>query len=555
MRKNAFLTGILYLFFIAAPPALAVGGDVPIDSARGNYEGADNIHWYMQDTLQYEQWSADPPLLAMPRICNLDNRSRSCLGASTLRPLTLRSSNAPAPIAVQLEVDERIDFAWRYALKQIRDVNRMLADSGIRARLFVSDISSVNVLNRYSDSIEDAYNFNVENRSTKTRDNSADVIITVFSPDAAGAYSAIDFPDTCAIGTQGVANEGPAPDIQVIATACEDSLSLAHQLGHSFGLGHEATDANSSAPFVATGRGFIDQDSGIGSVMSTASLRAPFFSSPTKVVRRGDVDASGAAADSRIVLGSAAADSVAAANSTVWAVALANESVHGSGFDYESEVYWDAARGGFASVREASGEQESITLAASKDSSIFKDEPEKGISDGFVFAGRNSSGSVRRGLIAFDLSAIPSGSLIDSVALTLTISNAHAVGVEVRVHRLLADWGEAGTPNVSGSPGRPTAALPNDATWQYRFFDTTPWGNPGGDFVATASAVSSTDGTITWTGTGLRADVQEWVDNLAGNFGWLLIGNETTPQTVQVLHSRESVSSVTPSLVVTYTAP
>ncbi len=27
------------------------GGDVPIDSARGSYEGAENIHWYMQDTL------------------------------------------------------------------------------------------------------------------------------------------------------------------------------------------------------------------------------------------------------------------------------------------------------------------------------------------------------------------------------------------------------------------------------------------------------------------------------------------------------------------------
>ena len=352
MRKTTAAYRLLCLLLIVSSRVFAVGGDAPIDSARGNYEGADNIHWYMQDTLQYEQWSADPPLIPLPEICNRQSQSTACHGESTRWPLILRSSDAPAPIAVQLEIDDRIDFAWRYALKQIRDVNRMLSGSGIGARLFVSDISSVNVVNRYNDSIEDAFNLNVENRSAKTRDNRADIIITVFSPDASGASSSSDLPESCTIGTQGPGNQGPGPDIQVIVSACANSIDLAHQLGHALGLSHEPADANAEAPFVATGRGFVDQDSGIGTVMSTASLRAPLFSSAFNVVRRSDVDPSGVASSSAIVLGSAASNSVDAANSTVWAVALANETVHDPEFSYQSDVYWDAAEGRFTSAEQ-----------------------------------------------------------------------------------------------------------------------------------------------------------------------------------------------------------
>ena len=177
IRLQASLLFLALLFFSSTTHA--VGGDAPIDSLRGNYEGADNIHWYMQDTLRYEEWSGDPPLIPAPQICNQQNKSRACSGASTLEPLTLRSSSARAPIAVKLEVDDRIDFGWRYALKQIRDVNRMLTDSGIKARLFISDISSVDVSRLYNDNIEDAFNSSLQNRVSRTQDNNADIIVVV----------------------------------------------------------------------------------------------------------------------------------------------------------------------------------------------------------------------------------------------------------------------------------------------------------------------------------------------------------------------------------------
>ncbi|MEM6606739.1 MAG: hypothetical protein AAF671_13325, partial [Pseudomonadota bacterium] len=57
-----------------------------------------------------------------------------------------------------------------------------------------------------------------------------------------------------------------------------------------------------------------------------------------------------------------------------------------------------------------------------QDVTIFADEPASSISNGRIFVGRTQNGSVRRGLIEFDLSEIPSGSVIDSVELTMRVS-------------------------------------------------------------------------------------------------------------------------------------
>ena len=48
-------------------------------------------------------------------------------------------------------------------------------------------------------------------------------------------------------------------------------------------------------------------------------------------------------------------------------------------------------------------------------------------------------------------------------------------------------------------------------------------------------------------------DVQEWLDFPETNFGWLLLGNETTSGTVKVFASRQSKdSSMQPQLIVSY---
>ena len=53
------------------------GGDVPIDSARGSYEGAENIHWYVQDTLNSQTFEQGLVFTAEEYQCNTSDVSRS----------------------------------------------------------------------------------------------------------------------------------------------------------------------------------------------------------------------------------------------------------------------------------------------------------------------------------------------------------------------------------------------------------------------------------------------------------------------------------------------
>ena len=192
-------------------------------------------------------------------------------------------------------------------------------------------------------------------------------------------------------------------------------------------------------------------------------------------------------------------------------------------------------------------------LPVSQDASIFADEPTSSISDGRVFVGRTRNRSVRRGLVQFDMSDIPRGSIINSVELTMRISENQQSNVAIDLHRLQASWGE-GNQRGNGR-GRPGPATESDATWRHRFFATEFWTNEGGDFVANASATARTGSTITWSSARMQADVQSWLNNPESNFGWILIGDEETPQSVQALFSKEAGETQRPVLSVVYTEP
>ena len=200
-----------------------------------------------------------------------------------------------------------------------------------------------------------------------------------------------------------------------------------------------------------------------------------------------------------------------------------------------------------------------ITLGASKDNTLYED-PAGAISNGagqHIFVGRTAlPGSIRRALIAFDVAgAIPTGSQIMNVTLTLNMSQTSSLDDSVRLFRVLADWGE-GTSAGSGNEGSGAPATSNDATWIHRFFNTSFWSNPGGDFAPAPSAVIvvSALGRYVWGSTGaMVADVQQWLDNPSANFGWILIGDETAPHLTKRFDSRQdTVPAVRPKLTVTY---
>jgi hypothetical protein len=88
-----------------------------------------------------------------------------------------------------------------------------------------------------------------------------------------------------------------------------------------------------------------------------------------------------------------------------------------------------------------------------------------------------------------------------------------------------------------------------------------PWTNAGGDFVPTASASTLVglvpNVTSVWNSTaGLVSDVQSWLDNPSSNFGWLVLGDESTSGTARVFFTREASNVASrPSLIVTFMPP
>lgn len=233
----------------------------------------------------------------------------------------------------------------------------------------------------------------------------------------------------------------------------------------------------------------------------------------------------------------------------------------------------------FAACGVASASAASVALAPSKDNTLVQvpaaSDPQLSNGQGDIFVGRtNQDGqgpatiSTRRGLIAFDVagSGIPAGATITAVTLTMRDVMGLNGDRATKLHLATAEWGE-GASFFSGGVGGP--AMEGDATWFYRFYNattpaaSTPWTTPGGDFAATASASSIISDDLgggqlfTWNSAAnpqLLADVQSWLANPAGNFGWAMIGVESAGQTAKRLNSGESnvVPNVPPQLTIEY---
>ncbi len=198
-----------------------------------------------------------------------------------------------------------------------------------------------------------------------------------------------------------------------------------------------------------------------------------------------------------------------------------------------------------------------VSFTSVLDNTLFEDSAGSLSSalGGGVFAGVTNSGEKRRALVRFDLSSIPAGSTINSVTLRMNCEQSSGVAAVFGVHRVTSSWGE-GTSN-SGLSGGGAASTTGDATWIHRFYNTELWTTPGGDFVSTASAsVNIQDlGFYEWTGAGLIADAQAWVNDPEMNFGLLIkASSETAGRTGKRLGSREtSIPDRIPKLIVDFT--
>jgi hypothetical protein len=205
-----------------------------------------------------------------------------------------------------------------------------------------------------------------------------------------------------------------------------------------------------------------------------------------------------------------------------------------------------------------------VTVSPSKDNTLIEDATGSlSNGQGSIFCGHTgpmAGGKTLRLVVAFNVAAsVPAGSTITAASLILRLEQFSFNNTDPQTHslyRLLADWGEGAS---LGGGGSGAAATANDATWAHRFYPSTSWTALGGDYVATSSA-STIVGTsfvdYTWTSAQLAADVQSFLDRPACNFGWIMRGNESEPNTSRKFHSVQDLAvAVRPRLVITYTPP
>lgn len=204
----------------------------------------------------------------------------------------------------------------------------------------------------------------------------------------------------------------------------------------------------------------------------------------------------------------------------------------------------------------------SVTVRPVADTSIYEENADASDAKGpGIFAGRNALTAIRRAFVRFDVAAaVPVGSTIDGARLDLVLLSGKGNPVDVSLFRATAAWGEgtsdAGSPGGAGAP-----ATAGDATWTRRIWPGTAWFAPGGDTAVVPSAKIPVQVTLTTYSFGptaaMQADVQNWLDSPATNFGWQVRADELqAAPSARRFGSRESADAAQrPSLTITFTPP
>lgn len=199
------------------------------------------------------------------------------------------------------------------------------------------------------------------------------------------------------------------------------------------------------------------------------------------------------------------------------------------------------------------------TLIATMDNTLYEDS-EGLYSNGlgqYFFAGVSNTNSIKRGLLYFNPEFnIPPGAEILDVKLRLYMSRTNSGSKNVEIYKVDNKyWGE-GSSDATGEEGSGALAEMYDATWIHNYYDTEYWLNPGGDYVSLVSASTIVDGIgyYEWSSPQMIDDVTDWINFDLNNFGWIIIGDETSNNTSKRFNSVQNPDYETrPRLIITYT--
>jgi len=203
---------------------------------------------------------------------------------------------------------------------------------------------------------------------------------------------------------------------------------------------------------------------------------------------------------------------------------------------------------------------QTVTLPLTNDNTVYSQDNNTSNGQGKLYVGKTGTSggnALRRALLQFDLSSIPSGAVITSASLQMTIDNVPANGAapassDFKLHKLTTEFGEG----LSNGGGTGAPAMTLDATWSHAMLGTSTWTTLGGDFDPLAMATSSLPlalGTALWSSTTFDAQIQNWYNNPATNFGLIVIGNEVNSYSAYRFGSAEQGTA--PILTVNYTIP
>lgn len=199
------------------------------------------------------------------------------------------------------------------------------------------------------------------------------------------------------------------------------------------------------------------------------------------------------------------------------------------------------------------------TLHPTADTSIWSDSQNADGAGTLLYVGRANNTSVRRLLVRFDLSGIPSGSTITGASMTMYMTKAATTtpaSGTAYLYRLTQSWGEGTSVAGSGGGAAPTTG---DATWSYRFYSSSGWSSAGGSYTATGSPwgyagsgyLDAVLGSKTFTIN--TTDISNFVNGTYTNNGWIIILSEGTLKSARQFDSQES--GTPPTLTVTYKYP
>ena len=201
------------------------------------------------------------------------------------------------------------------------------------------------------------------------------------------------------------------------------------------------------------------------------------------------------------------------------------------------------------------------------DTSLLEVSPSNNLGGYFgMNSGTTQNGPRTRALLRFDLSSLPTNTVVQSATLTVHVTQQPIDGYDFTafgLHRMFRPWGEGDKIPVT-QPGQGVPATAGEATWLHAFYPTNQWTEPGGQPGTDYSSIESSF-EIIYDVAGspyifpstpeLVDDVQAWINKPATNHGWMFRCADELPRfTARRFGTREDADNA-PLLELKYLVP